>query len=109
MQSFLDLIVGEVRSREFRGLHHPIPTIVSFPTRKTSGIQLHSSQNNNVVLFFVVRKAYQDETNLLITKHLQTAFQISTDTPVEKSAARDGPFGKVSVGSRFVVVGQFIS
>jgi hypothetical protein len=53
---------------------------------KHAGIQLHSSQNNNVVLFFVVRLAFQDETNLLIKKHLQPVFQISTDAFVEKSA-----------------------
>src|SRR6185369_16150061 len=44
--------------------------ILALLTPFPSGIHLNSSQNNNVMLFFVVRSIWRDETILLIFKHL---------------------------------------
>jgi hypothetical protein len=54
--------------------------IFALPEPFPSGIHLNSSQNNNVMLFFVVRSIWRDETILLIYKHLHPAQpRISTD------------------------------
>src|SRR5579885_1202057 len=69
--------INDSITQEFDPLH-PLTS-----KSKTSGISLHSSQNNNVVLFFVVRAARRNETNLSICNHLQADFQISTGLSVE--------------------------
>jgi len=51
------------------------PSILALSCQKHSGIQLHSSQNDNVVLFSVVRAASGNESNLLIFKHLQKDYR----------------------------------
>jgi hypothetical protein len=48
-----------------------------------SGIQLHSSQNNNVVLFFVVHVSMEHGTNPFISKYLIRYPQASTAGIVE--------------------------
>lgn len=74
---------------------------------QATGIQLHSSQNNNVVLFFVVHPASRDETNLFITNNLQADFQISTACPVEMCENPGGPSFNVSAESELVIGAQF--
>ena len=57
----------EQRNQRITSTSFPILALLTpFP----SGIQLNSSQNNNVMLFFVVRSIWLDETILLIYKHL---------------------------------------
>jgi hypothetical protein len=75
-----------------------LPSILALSFAKHSGIQLRSSQNDNVVLFSVVHPPLQDESNLLISKHLQGDYKISTGMAVEIS--RSGllsPHGPVVV------------
>jgi len=57
--------------------------ILAFPRRKDASIQLHSSQNNNVVLFFVVHVSTEHGTNLFISKYLIRYPQASTGGMVE--------------------------
>jgi hypothetical protein len=44
--------------------------ILALLREKRSGIQVHSSQNNNIMLFSVVHSASDGETNLLTYKDL---------------------------------------
>jgi len=60
---------------------NPLHPLISEPN--FSGIQLHSSQNNNVVLFFVVHVSVAYETNLFISKYLIRYPQASTAGIVE--------------------------
>ena len=77
-------------------LLNPPPLIFAFLVRKHSGIQVRSSQNNNVVLFSVFRSASRHETNLFIFNHLH---KISPRFP----QAVDFSSGQGTVGQRFTI------
>jgi len=81
--------------------------ILALPFTKHAGIQLHSSQNNNVVLFFVGRPASRNETNLFIFNSLQADFQISTTRPVEMCETPGAPSFNVSAESELDIDAQF--
>lgn len=68
--------------------------IFAFLARKLSGIQVRSSQNNNVVLFSVVRSASRHETNLFIFNHLHKIFPRFPQTV-------DFSSGESTVGQQF--------
>ena len=51
------------------------PSILALLREKRSGIQVHSSQNNNIMLFSVVHSASDGETNLLTYKHLYEIYR----------------------------------
>jgi hypothetical protein len=55
-----------------QSLNDSMLSILALSGTKPSGIQLRSSQNNNVVVFFVVRLTWRHETNPLISKHLHS-------------------------------------
>src|SRR6516165_8002535 len=55
--------------------NYSMAVIFALSLGKHSGIQLHSSQNNNVMLFFVVRSAARNETNPFIFNHLHEAWR----------------------------------
>jgi hypothetical protein len=55
---------------------HPITrcsSILALPLAKLPRISLHSSQNDNVVLFSVVRSSSRNETNRFRVNHLHAA------------------------------------
>jgi hypothetical protein len=75
-------VIGSSRDRSHRLTFHPCDGPITQPKQfshllaaSPSGIQLHSSQKINLMVFFVVRITVRNETNLFIFKHFHQILQ----------------------------------
>src|SRR5258708_32130658 len=96
----------DLRSPDDPIIRSPDDVILAPSGTNFSGIQLSSSQNDNVMVFFVVHSIFRDETILLISKHLHQEYAMFS-TGCGNLAAHNTPVRGRSLPGRSGVGRQF--